>query len=261
MLATFGYLYYFLHNYFKHEASVILDERVMLINDIVIYNHDGLNSLKNRIEKEWVNQNYEPLWIQVVLPDGKVFAESPQYSSVTGTDYFKTQHRIKILSNSLPYIDVSLILDRSKEAELLVSYGKKLFFLFCFTILLTGYLTSNVISLEIFPLLKMSRKMRNISLKSLNRRINPDNFLIELAPVAKSFNVMLNELEKSFDKISRFSGDIAHELRTPLNALMIKLEVMLEKPRTNEEYVELFESLRNDARDLSKLIDTLLFLS
>jgi len=42
---------------------------------------------------------------------------------------------------------------------------------------------------------------------------------------------------------------------------MIKLEVMLEKPRTNDEYVELFESLQNDARGLSKLIDTLLFLS
>jgi len=204
LLATFGYLYYFLHNYFKNEAAVILDERVMLINDIMIYNHDGLNSLKNRIEKEWVNQNYEPLWIQVVLPNGKVFAESPQYSTVTGNDYFKTQHRIKIHSNPISYIDVSLILDRSKEAELLVSYGKKLFFLFCLTILFTGYLTSKVISLEIFPLLKMSRKMRNISLKSLNRRINPDNFSMELAPVAESFNVMLNELEKSFDKISRF---------------------------------------------------------
>lgn len=102
--------------------------------------------------------------------------------------------------------------------------------------------------------------MRNITLKSLHNRIETKHFPHELIPVAQSFNIMLNELQKSFEQISRFSIDIAHELRTPLNSLMIKIDVTLGKSRTIAEYQDLLESLSRDARGLSKLIDALLFL-
>ncbi|MGZ6433089.1 MAG: heavy metal sensor histidine kinase [Pseudobdellovibrionaceae bacterium] len=261
LLIAFGYLYYFLHQSFNTEATIILNERVMLISDILKNKEEGLQILKHRIEKEWIGIHHEPLWIQVRLPDGSLFAESPQYSQNSGNDYFQSTRSIQLESGSMPYLQVFLKLDRSKERDLLVSYGKKMLLLLFLTILISIYLISNVISREIFPLIKMSRKMRNISLKSLHRRIDSKNFPLELVPVAQSFNTMLNELENSFEQISRFSADIAHELRTPLNALMVKLEVMMEKSRTVQEYQELLESLNKDTRGLSKLIDTLLFLA
>jgi two-component system heavy metal sensor histidine kinase CusS len=261
LLIVFSYLYYFLQQSFNTEATIILNERIMLISDILKDDTGGLGTLKRRIEKEWIGPHHEPLWIQVRLPDGSLFSESPYYTQNTGSDYFESVRTIQLDSGSVPYLKVFLKLDRSKERDLLISYGKKMLLLLLLTILISIYLTFKVISREIFPLIKMSRKMKNISLKSLHRRIDSRNFPIELVPVAQSFNIMLNELENSFEQISRFSADIAHELRTPLNALMIKTEVMMEKPRSTQEYQELLESLNKDTRGLSKLIDTLLFLA
>ena len=49
----------------------------------------------------------------------------------------------------------------------------------------------------------------------------------ELADLADTFNDMLRRLEESFDRLSRFSADIAHELRTPLSNLRGQTEVAL----------------------------------
>ncbi|MGZ3774983.1 MAG: heavy metal sensor histidine kinase [Pseudobdellovibrionaceae bacterium] len=262
LFISFAFLYYFLHKNFKNEAVTVVDERILLISDLLNDYSNGLNILKNRIENEWIGSR-EPLSLQVQLPGGFLFAESPQYSQKTGEEYFQAERIIKIDPKkfSVPYLKISLKFDRAKERELLISYGQKMILLFVLAIFFSSYITFTVISRELFPLLKMSRKMKHISLRSLHRRIDFHTFPIELVPVAQSFNMMLNELENSFEQISRFSSDIAHELRTPLNALMIKIQVMMEKPRTTEEYQELLESLNKDTRGLSKLIDTLLFLS
>lgn len=262
LIIVFAFLYYFLHKNFNDEAVTVVDERILLINDILNDYPNGLKTLKTRVEKEWAGSR-EPLYIQVQLPGGFLFAESPHFSKKIGEDFFQTERIIKLKPHmfTIPYIKITAKFDRTKERELLISYGKKMILLFVLAILLSIYVTFKVISHEIFPLLKMSRKMKHISLTSLHRRIDFQKFPLELVPVAQSFNTMLNELENSFEQISRFSADIAHELRTPLNALMIKIEVMMEKPRTTNEYQELLESLHKDTRGLSKLIDTLLFLS
>lgn len=262
LFIVFAFLYYFLHKNFNDEAVTVVDERILLISDMLNDYPNGLKILKNRIENEWVGAR-EPLSLQVQLPGGFLFAESPQFAKNIGEDFFKAERVIKLNPKtfSIPYLKITLKFDRAKERDLLISYGKKMILLFVLAILVSIYVTFNVISREIFPLLKMSKKMKHISLTSLHRRINFQKFPIELVPVAQSFNTMLNELENSFEQISRFSADIAHELRTPLNALMIKIEVMMEKPRTTQEYQELLESLNKDTRGLSKLIDTLLFLS
>lgn len=261
LFIVFGYFYFFLQQYFKDEGSVILNERILLINDILKDKKNGLDTLRHRIEHEWNSPNHEPLWLQVKTPDERLFAESPAFSSISDSAQYLSNINIKTNINNPSSLFVSLRLDRTKEKNTLVTYGRNMMLFLLFTIGVSSFFTFKLISKEIFPLLKMSRKMRRISLRSLHRRIETKNFPLELVPVAQSFNTMLNELEKSFQQISRFSSDIAHELRTPLNALMIKIEVMMEKPRSTQEYQELLESLSNDTRGLSKLIDTLLFLA
>lgn len=262
LFIVFGFLYYVLHKNFKDEAVTIVDERILLITDLLKDNPDGLNILKNRVEKEWISSR-EALWLQIKLPDNSLFAESPQYSKRFGDNYFKSDRVLNLsqFNSSIPYLKIALKFDRSKERDLLISIGKQMIALFILVIFFSIYLMFKIISRELFPLIKMSKKMKYISLRSLHKRINSQKFPMELVPVAQSFNTMLNELQKSFNQISMFSADIAHELRTPLNALMIKLEVMMEKPRTKEEYQDLLESLHKDTRGLSKLIDILLFLS
>jgi two-component system heavy metal sensor histidine kinase CusS len=72
---------------------------------------------------------------------------------------------------------------------------------------------------------------------------------------------MLQRLEDSFLRLSRFSADIAHELRTPVNNIRGESEVALAKPRTAEEYRDALGSCLEETVRLSELIESLLFLA
>src|SRR5260221_10732927 len=72
---------------------------------------------------------------------------------------------------------------------------------------------------------------------------------------------MLARLEESFDRLSRFSADLAHELRTPIQNLRSESEVALTRPRTAGEYREVIELSVEEYQRLSGMIDSLLFLA
>jgi two-component system heavy metal sensor histidine kinase CusS len=72
---------------------------------------------------------------------------------------------------------------------------------------------------------------------------------------------MLDRLEDSFARLSRFSSDIAHELRTPLQNLRGEAEVVLSRERKTGEYREILGSSLEEYQRLSNLIDRLLFLA
>ena len=72
---------------------------------------------------------------------------------------------------------------------------------------------------------------------------------------------MLERLEQSFTRISRFSADIAHELRTPLNNLLGEIEVALSRSRAAEDYRDTLVSSVEECGRLARLIDNLLFLA
>jgi two-component system heavy metal sensor histidine kinase CusS len=75
------------------------------------------------------------------------------------------------------------------------------------------------------------------------------------------FNAMLERLEESFARLSRFSADIAHELRTPVNNIRGEAEVTLARARTPEEYIEVLGSCLEESVRLSELVESLLFLA
>ncbi len=67
--------------------------------------------------------------------------------------------------------------------------------------------------------------------------------------------------EESFERISRFSADIAHDLRTPVNNIRGEAEVAPARARTIEEYREVLGPSLEEAVHLSDLIGDLLVLA
>jgi two-component system heavy metal sensor histidine kinase CusS len=111
------------------------------------------------------------------------------------------------------------------------------------------------------PVEEMATTARHISSTNLRERILAEGYPSELASLASTFNQMLDRLEESFERISRFSADIAHDLRTPVNNIRGEAEVALARARSAGEYRDVIESCLEEAVRLSDLIGDLLFLA
>jgi two-component system heavy metal sensor histidine kinase CusS len=111
------------------------------------------------------------------------------------------------------------------------------------------------------PLRKLSRKIETISADHLDARISSEEVPMELLTLVDSFNVMLQKLEDGFVRLSFFSADIAHELRTPITNLTTQTQVMLSRPRSNEQYTEMLYSNLEEFDRMTKMVSDMLLLA
>ena len=111
------------------------------------------------------------------------------------------------------------------------------------------------------PVRQIVRSANRIGSTTLHERISLEGLPPELAPLAASFNGVLDRLKTSFEQISLFSANIAHELRTPVNNLRAEAEVTLSRPREPGEYREALGSCLEEAEKLKRIVDHLLFLA
>ena len=151
--------------------------------------------------------------------------------------------------------------DRSRDAEF-----TKRFRLLLGGVLLAGILAAAVIALTVTrrglrPLAAMTNSVQRIRPNHLDERVAPAGWPRELQPLAVAFDEMLDRLEDSFTRLSRFSADLAHELRTPIANIRGETEVALTRPRSPDEYRKVLESSLGECERLSAIIDSLLFLA
>jgi len=102
---------------------------------------------------------------------------------------------------------------------------------------------------------------RNINLKSLSGRVDTANLEAEMAYLAKSINMMLERLERSFEYIKEFSSSIGHELKTPLAIIKGESEVALRKERQVEDYRKALSVNIEEANRMIRIVEDLVFLA
>lgn len=84
----------------------------------------------------------------------------------------------------------------------------------------------------------------------------------EFRSLGRSFNSMLERLERAFETQQQFTGNAAHELRTPLALMQAQLELFsAEHPDVLPETAEFLKLLREQTERLSQLSKTLLEMS
>lgn len=110
------------------------------------------------------------------------------------------------------------------------------------------------------PIDRISATATNVSAERLQERLGVTSWPAELSELARVFDRMLDRLQESFRRLSRFSADIAHELRTPLTNLRGAAEVALRRPRAADEYRAVLESALEEYARLADMIDRLLFI-
>ncbi|SIS54626.1 HAMP domain-containing sensor histidine kinase [Belliella pelovolcani] len=123
-------------------------------------------------------------------------------------------------------------------------------------IFMTGkYFSKN----SLLPLSKMSEEARKISASNLDLRLKEGND--EIGTMAKTFNAMLERLEKSFESQKQFVSYLAHEFRTPLAIIIGEVELSLSKPRQAEDYQQTLETVLKDSKKIAQLSESFLDLA
>jgi len=152
-------------------------------------------------------------------------------------------------------------MDLSRESALLSRYRRRLWAVLVLALAPSVLIGRLIARRGIRPVQRITETARRIRSTTLDERIGTKGLPSELEALAATFNEMLDRLEESFERLSRFSADIAHELRTPIQNMRGGAEVALGRPRPADEYREALASSLEECEVLSRLIDSLLFLA
>jgi two-component system heavy metal sensor histidine kinase CusS len=283
VLAATGFFYWASVRNLDRQDDQLLGDRVRVLQGVLLNEPDDVAAIRREVEEEWEAHQRTEIHVRIADAGGQVLVETPGMSRLLpssslpapaaepalGTDIDSTKGGLfRVLSVQVaagsaersPYV-IQVAMDRSLEIELRGDYRKTFFTVLAVSLIICSVVGYWIAHRGIWPIHDMTETARRIRPTNLGERMVPDGLPAELLALAATFNQMLDRLEQSFARLSRFSADIAHELRTPVYSLRGELEVALSKPRAAEEYREVLGSSLEECGRLAHLIDRLLFLA
>jgi signal transduction histidine kinase len=82
---------------------------------------------------------------------------------------------------------------------------------------------------------RISSTAEKVAAQSLGSRIDVNERDAELEQLGSILNLMLSQLEGSFEQQTHFVADASHKLRTPISVLSMHCELALSRTRTPAE--------------------------
>jgi len=110
------------------------------------------------------------------------------------------------------------------------------------------------------PVDKIARTAQEIEETDLSQRINV-NTKDELGRLAATLNAMIGRLERAFQRQKQFTSDASHELRAPLAVIEAESSLALQKERPPSDYRQSLETISQESKQMSLLIEQLLTLA
>jgi len=285
-LVTFAIvsLYLVLVSELEKSTDLFLADKVHVLCTMLRERPDDRDALREEVELESAARKYERFYIRLLDDRNTSLLMTPgmadqldlaQLASQTQSHPGRTiqmkgrdGQAFRVTSVSAPVGSpaaqtdtLQIAIDVSQKEALLARYR-----FWFWAILVAAFVIFPLVGYKIArhgirPVEEMATTARHISSTNLRERILAEGYPFELASLARTFNQMLDRLEESFERISRFSADIAHDLRTPVNNIRGEAEVALVRARGVGEYRDVIESCLEEAVRLSDLIGDLLFLA
>src|SRR5262245_9572431 len=274
--AATGYLYWAMARNVDLEDDRTLADKVRLLQSIMHVVPLDVPAIEQEANESWQANQHTVVFIRAIAGDGRTIAESPEMASLLPVELFpppanepghgsnvettsRHAYRLMAVGNADGIVQVAT--DRTLEQEILAGYEERLWYALGAALVASAAAGYVIARRGLRPIHEISATAANIRSSNLGERITLTGLPAELHQFAGSFNAMLDRLEEAFERLSRFSADIAHELRTPLNNLRGELDVALQKRRSPEEYAEVIGSSLEECARLGRIIDSLLFLA
>lgn len=270
----------------EREQISFIDDEIVGFQSILSVYHNDPRFLRDEILLEGSRKKNPRYFVRIQDHQGKLLVEFPSMEknfpparfplpselSATPTAGVKLKDgRGKSFLLKTVWIDdgsqekrrykVQMAFDVTYQETVLTNYRRLMAFSIVLGIFASAFICIVVIRRGMRPLKEITEATQRISASRLHERVAASRWPKELTPLAAAFDDMLDRLEDSFSRLSRFSADLAHELRTPINSLMGTAEVILAEKRSPEEYRNVIESSLEEYSRLSRMIDRLLFLA
>lgn len=111
------------------------------------------------------------------------------------------------------------------------------------------------------PVTRIIETADRIGVQNLSRRLEVPRARDELRRLSETLNAMLERIETSFKRITRFTADASHDLRTPVAVIRTIAEVTLRRPRTESQYMEALSKILRTSVETTELLEDLLTLA
>jgi two-component system heavy metal sensor histidine kinase CusS len=285
-LVTFAIasLYFVLLSELEKSTDLFLADKVHVLRTMLRERPDDQDGLHEEVELESAARRYEQFYIRILDNRNAPRLMTPGMANQLDLAMLTIQTRkrpdriirmkgkdgraFRVISVAAqvgsppgPADTLQIAVDVSQKEKLLARYRFWFWAILLATFIIFPLVGYQIARHGIRPVEEMATTARHISSTNLRERILAEGYPFELATLASTFNQMLDRLEESFERISRFSADIAHDLRTPVNNIRGEAEVALARARTSGEYRDVIESCLEEAVRLSDLIGDLLFLA
>lgn len=270
-LATLLVALAFLQYGFRFQLNLrndrLLQARLRDVASVLTHHPDDPEALREEVLEDTSAMLGTPIQIRVTEPDGFVlepwsmralfpasrFQEGPQVT-IGGRQFLVAAmyHGNYLIQGAL---------DTTEDERVTREYRQSL--LTTLLVVATGCSLLGFLAAHhgLKPLRRIAQSAQGITAQRLRQRLDPELMPSELGELVQALNAMLDRLDHAFDRLQRFSADLAHELRTPLNILMGEAEVVLSKERPAEDYRQVLESSLDEIRRLTRLISRTLFLA
>jgi len=263
---------------FEREADEFLVDKLHAVTDSFAGKNVQIAEIQRDLRLDSTTRRYVRGYIRVQKEDGTILGETPGMDRLVPPELFPKPgdaenpppgisidntegNQFRVLAVRAGNVLVQVACDREHEHDILETFRWYMVILGTLAIIATAAMSYSVAQGGIRPVREITRTARQIRTSTLHERLEQRSLPRELHELAGTFNDMLDRLEDSFLRLSRFSADIAHELRTPVNNLRVEAEVAISRPRSTQEYKEVLGSVLEECDRLSRIIDQLLFIA
>lgn len=218
-----------------------------------------------------------PVFVEFYDSDNQLIDKSPNLKSLNlklfpiekDNQYIDTQLNEKpIRQIQVPILQENVIIGHLivamslDDAEMVIGNLRNILLISIPLILIVLFLIARFFAgRSIQPVRTIIETSSQITKDNLQTRIPLPQNKDELFVLSENINNLLDRIENAVDREKQFTSDASHELRTPLAVIKGTMEVLIRKPRNQQEYEEKIQFCISEVDRLNHMVDQLLLLA